>query len=87
SVTSRDRLRRSTILSALGPLLCHHGFISRNSRATSQWVTHIEIALVPTRLTSDELPKGIVLDRGEYVHIRHITPSPLVDVGCYNPPI
>ncbi|RXH75266.1 hypothetical protein DVH24_029987 [Malus domestica] len=23
---------------------------------------------------------------GGHVHIRHITPSPLVNVGCYNPP-
>ncbi|CAL8163871.1 unnamed protein product [Prunus armeniaca] len=49
-VTSRDRLRRSTILSALGPPLCPHGFVSGNSRATSQWVTHPEIALAPNSL-------------------------------------
>ncbi|CAL2258831.1 unnamed protein product [Prunus armeniaca] len=51
SVTSRDRLRRSTILSALGPSLCPHGFVSKSSRATSQWVTNPEIALALTRLT------------------------------------
>ncbi|CAL9016632.1 unnamed protein product, partial [Prunus brigantina] len=85
-ITSQDRLRHSTIFSALGPPLCPHGFVSGNSRATSQWVTYPGIALAPTRLTSDELPKGLVLDGGRHVHIRHITPSPLVDVGCYNPP-
>ncbi|KAI5338114.1 hypothetical protein L3X38_017385 [Prunus dulcis] len=49
-VTSRDRLRRRTILSALGPPLCPHGFVSGNSRATSQWVTHPGIALAPNSL-------------------------------------
>ncbi|KAI5317159.1 hypothetical protein L3X38_036866 [Prunus dulcis] len=49
-VTSRDQLRRSTILSALGPHLCPHGFVSGNSRATSQWVTHPGIALAPNSL-------------------------------------
>ncbi|CAL2270025.1 unnamed protein product [Prunus armeniaca] len=37
-------------------------------------------------LFDSELPKGIVLDEGGHVNIRHITPSPLVDVGCYNTP-
>ncbi|KAI5333603.1 hypothetical protein L3X38_023735 [Prunus dulcis] len=32
-------------LSALGPPLCPHDFISGSSRATSQWVTHPGIAL------------------------------------------
>ncbi|CAL2262866.1 unnamed protein product [Prunus armeniaca] len=27
-----------------------------------------------------------MLDEGGYVHIRYITSSPLVDVGCFNPP-
>ncbi|BBG94568.1 glutamate receptor 2.2 [Prunus dulcis] len=49
-VTSRDRLRRSTILSALGPPLCPHGFVSGSSRATSQWVTYPGIALTPNSL-------------------------------------
>ncbi|KAI5349808.1 hypothetical protein L3X38_002697 [Prunus dulcis] len=44
------KLRRSTILSALGPPLCPHGFVSRSSRATSQWVTHPGIALAPNSL-------------------------------------
>ncbi|BBH05535.1 glutamate receptor 2.2 [Prunus dulcis] len=35
---------------------------------------------------SSELSKGLVLDGGRHVHIRHITPSPLVNVGYYNPP-
>ncbi|KAI5353862.1 hypothetical protein L3X38_006756 [Prunus dulcis] len=49
-VTSRNRLRRSTILSALGPPLCPHGFVSGSSRATSQCVTHPGIALAPNSL-------------------------------------
>ncbi|KAI5334779.1 hypothetical protein L3X38_024912 [Prunus dulcis] len=49
-VTSQDRLRRSTILSALGPPLCPHGFVSGSSLATSQWVTHPGIALDPNSL-------------------------------------
>ncbi|KAI5318416.1 hypothetical protein L3X38_038124 [Prunus dulcis] len=47
----------------------------------------------PTRLTwnshdseASELPKSLVLDEGGHVHISHITPPPLVDVRCYNPP-
>ncbi|CAL2264223.1 unnamed protein product [Prunus armeniaca] len=40
-----------------------------------------------SRATSHELPKDFVLDGGGHVHIRHITPSPLVDVRCYNPPL
>ncbi|CAL8085158.1 unnamed protein product [Prunus armeniaca] len=36
---------------------------------------------------ASELPKSLVLDGGGHIHIRHIIPfSPLVDVGCYNPP-
>ncbi|CAL2237771.1 unnamed protein product [Prunus armeniaca] len=46
-----DRLRRSTILSTLGP--CPHGFVSENSQETSQRVTHHEIALAQSRLTSE----------------------------------
>ncbi|KAI5316549.1 hypothetical protein L3X38_036256 [Prunus dulcis] len=38
------------ILSALGPPLCPHGFVSGNSRATSQWVTHPGIAVAPNLL-------------------------------------
>ncbi|CAL9019638.1 unnamed protein product, partial [Prunus brigantina] len=40
----------STILSALGPPLCPHGFVSGSSRATSQWVTHPKIALASNSL-------------------------------------
>ncbi|KAI5339519.1 hypothetical protein L3X38_018791 [Prunus dulcis] len=91
---SWDWLRRSTILSALGPPLCPHSFVSGSSRATSQWVTHPGIALAPNSLNfgvsydseASELPKGLVLDGYGCAHIRHITPSPLVDVGSYNPP-
>ncbi|BFG18452.1 hypothetical protein CerSpe_047260 [Prunus speciosa] len=49
-VTSRDRLRHSTILSALGPPLCPYRFVYGSSRATSQWVTHPGIALAPNSL-------------------------------------
>ncbi|KAI5325826.1 hypothetical protein L3X38_034900 [Prunus dulcis] len=49
-VTSRDQLHCSTILSALGPPLCPHDFVSGSSRATSQWVTHPGIALAPNSL-------------------------------------
>ncbi|KAI5336761.1 hypothetical protein L3X38_016029 [Prunus dulcis] len=58
--SQKDQLRRSTILSALGPPLCPHRFVSGSTRATSQWVTHYRIALalnslnfgVPTTLKS-----------------------------------
>ncbi|KAI5311311.1 hypothetical protein L3X38_000035 [Prunus dulcis] len=93
-VISRDQLRRSTILSALGPPLCPHDFVSGNSRATSQWVTHPGIALapnllnfgVPTTPKPVSSQKELMLDGCGCAHIRHITPSPLVDVGSYNPP-
>ncbi|KAI5346513.1 hypothetical protein L3X38_014392 [Prunus dulcis] len=47
NVTPWDRLRCSTILSALGSPLCPYDFVSGSSQATSQWVTHPEIALAP----------------------------------------
>ncbi|KAI5350706.1 hypothetical protein L3X38_003597 [Prunus dulcis] len=101
TVTSRDRLRRSTILSALGPPLFRYSFVSGSSRAASQWVTHPEIALAPNSLNfgvpttpkpvnsqkASELPKGLVLDGCGCAYVRHITPSPLIDVGSYNPPL
>ncbi|CAN6683873.1 unnamed protein product [Malus baccata var. baccata] len=33
---------------------------------------------------ANELPKCLVLYGGGHVHIKHITPSPLIDVRCYN---
>ncbi|KAM2485923.1 hypothetical protein ACFX1W_038058 [Malus domestica] len=80
---------RSTILSALG-LPFPHGVIFGNSRATSQWVTHLESALasfllnfkVPTEPEASELPKGLVLGRDGNIHLKI---TPLGDVGCYNP--
>ncbi|KAI5338362.1 hypothetical protein L3X38_017633 [Prunus dulcis] len=42
---------------------------------------------VPMESEASELPKGVVLDGGGHVHIRHITPSPLINVGYYNPPL
>ncbi|CAL2232901.1 unnamed protein product [Prunus armeniaca] len=53
AVTSRDRLCRSTILSALGPPLYPYGFVYRNSRAISQLVTYPGIALAQTHLNSE----------------------------------
>ncbi|RXH82889.1 hypothetical protein DVH24_003387 [Malus domestica] len=37
----------------------------------------------PMEPKASELLKCLVLYGGGHVHIRHITPSPLVDVGCY----
>ncbi|RXH87654.1 hypothetical protein DVH24_034554 [Malus domestica] len=70
-----------------GPHL--HGFVSGNSQATSQWVTHHKSALatfslnfeVPTEPEANELPKGIVLGRDENIHLRI---TPLGDVECYS---
>ncbi|RXI02027.1 hypothetical protein DVH24_015376 [Malus domestica] len=35
---------------------------------------------------ASEFPKGLMLYGGGHVHIRHITPSSLVHVECYNSP-
>ncbi|KAL6218561.1 hypothetical protein ACLB2K_011771 [Fragaria x ananassa] len=51
-VTSRDPLRRNTILSALGPPALTVLFMGAQ-RATSQWVTHPGIALGSACLTSE----------------------------------
>ncbi|RXH84809.1 hypothetical protein DVH24_040157 [Malus domestica] len=76
--TSWARLRRSMILSTLGP---HHAlmvlFLGTYTR-TSQWVTHSENALranslnfeVPIEPDASELPKGPVLGRDGNIHIR-----------------
>ena len=89
--TSRARLHRSTILSALGP---QHTltvlFLGTHTR-TSRWVTHPGNALVryslnfgvPMEPKASELPKGLVLGRDWNIHIRI---TPLGDVGCHNPP-
>ena len=68
-------------------------FLGTHTR-TSQWVTHPRNVLAQTRLTSEfqwnpkpmssHFPKGLVLYGSGHVHIRHITPYPLVDVGCHN---
>ncbi|RXH67577.1 hypothetical protein DVH24_027724 [Malus domestica] len=80
STTSQARLRHNTILSVLGP---DHAltvlFLGTHLSRTSQWVTHLENALahfsfnfgVPTEPGASELPKGLMLYEGEYVHIRH----------------
>ncbi|KAI5320116.1 hypothetical protein L3X38_039824 [Prunus dulcis] len=52
---SGDKLRRSMILSALGPIFYHYGFVSGSSRATSQWVTHPGITLT-LNLLNFEVP-------------------------------
>ncbi|RXH75267.1 hypothetical protein DVH24_029988, partial [Malus domestica] len=57
---------------SFGPQPRPHGFVFGNS--DEKWVTHPKIVLVRTRLTSWACT------------LRHITPSPLVNVGCYNPP-
>ncbi|CAL2228987.1 unnamed protein product [Prunus armeniaca] len=41
---------------------------------------------VPVESETNEVSKGLVLDGGGHVHIRHITPYLLIDVGCCNPP-
>ncbi|KAM1736911.1 hypothetical protein ACFX12_015215 [Malus domestica] len=81
---------RSTILSALD-LPFPHGFVFGNSRATSQWITHLGSAMtsfslnfkVPTEPEASELPKCLVLGRDENIHLRI---TPLGDMRCYNPP-
>ncbi|RXH67284.1 hypothetical protein DVH24_027404 [Malus domestica] len=77
AVTSQSRLHHSTILSALDP---GHAFtvlfLGTHSR-TSQWVIHPRIAFMESEVS--EFPKSLVLYGGRHVHIRHITPSSLVD--------
>ncbi|KAM2973847.1 hypothetical protein FF1_000204 [Malus domestica] len=70
TTTSLARLRRSTILSVLGP---DHTFtvlfLGIHDSRTSQWVTHSGNALapfslnfkVPTEFEASESPKGILL--------------------------
>ncbi|KAM1147745.1 hypothetical protein ACFX2J_039289 [Malus domestica] len=48
----KGRLRRSTILSALGPSHALTVLFLRTHMRTSQWVTHLENALARIRLTS-----------------------------------
>ncbi|KAM2855971.1 hypothetical protein PS2_000385 [Malus domestica] len=80
---------RSMILSALGPDYALTVFVFRNSRATSQWVTHLGSALasfslnfrVPTEPEASELPKGLMLGKNRNIHLRI---TPMGDVGSYN---
>ncbi|RXH78190.1 hypothetical protein DVH24_001708 [Malus domestica] len=51
--TFRTRLRRSTILFALGPDHTLTVLFQGPHTRTSQWVTHDEIVFVRTRLTSE----------------------------------
>ncbi|RXI09469.1 hypothetical protein DVH24_034086, partial [Malus domestica] len=41
---------------------------------------------VPMEPEASELIKGLMLGKDGHVHIRHITPYLLIDMGCYNPP-
>ncbi|CAN6712546.1 unnamed protein product [Malus baccata var. baccata] len=80
--TSRGRLHRSTILSALGP---DHNFLVGHpswdcSRAN---LLNFGVLMEPE---ANELPKGLVLGRDRNIHIRHRVSTSLDDVGCYNPP-
>ena len=90
--TTRARLNRSTILSALGTdHVLTVLFLGTHTR-TSQWVTHYGIALaryslnfgVPMKPEASEFPKGLVLGRDENIHIRLTGSTPLGDVGSYN---
>ncbi|RXH79881.1 hypothetical protein DVH24_041028 [Malus domestica] len=90
-ITSQARFTTIARYCSLWARPCPHGFVSRNSRATSQWVTHPGNALapfslnfeVPTELEASGLPKGLVLGRDGNIHLRI---TPLGDVGCHNPP-
>ena len=91
--TSRARLRRNTILSALGPGHAHTVLFLRTHTRTSQWVTHHGLLSrelvnfgVPMELEASELPKSLVLGRYENIHVRLTGSTPLGDVGSYNPP-
>ncbi|KAI5311016.1 hypothetical protein L3X38_026305 [Prunus dulcis] len=50
------------------PPLCPHGFVSGNSRATSQWVTHPGIALAPNSLNFEvpTTPKPVSSQKASY---------------------
>ncbi|CAN6677145.1 unnamed protein product [Malus baccata var. baccata] len=68
-----------------------HGFVSGNSHENfpvghPSWDCSHMISLnfrVTMESETSELPKCLVLYGGGHVHIKHITPSPLVDVRCY----
>ncbi|RXI05939.1 hypothetical protein DVH24_017981 [Malus domestica] len=89
SITSQARLRRSMILSALGP-----GFVFGNSHENfpvghPSWECSRPNLLnfgVPMEPEASELPKGIVLGRDGNIHIRLTGSISMGDVGCYNPP-
>ncbi|RXI02493.1 hypothetical protein DVH24_002571 [Malus domestica] len=87
--TSRARLRRSTILSALGldhALTNSHenfpvGYLSWDCSRVSS--LNFGVLMEPE---TSELPKGLVLGRDENIYIKLTGSTPLGDVGCYNPP-
>ncbi|CAN6559919.1 unnamed protein product [Malus baccata var. baccata] len=74
-----------------GPWPHPHGFVSGNSDENflvghSSWYYSCPNSLnfgVSMEPEASEFPKGLVLYGGGHVHIRHITHSPLVDMGCY----
>ena len=87
---------RSTILSALGPDYTLTVLFLGTHTRTSQWVTtHHGSALaryslnfgVPMEPEASELPKGLTLFGGGYVHIRHRRSTPLGNVGSYIRPL
>ncbi|RXI09213.1 hypothetical protein DVH24_023374 [Malus domestica] len=87
--TSRARLCRSTILSALGP---DHAFtvlfnfpVNHLSWDCSR-VNTLNFR-VPMEPEASELPKGLVLGRKGNIHIRLTRSTPRGDVGCYNRPL
>ncbi|RXI03750.1 hypothetical protein DVH24_038024 [Malus domestica] len=66
--TSRARLRHSTILSALGPDHALTVLFLRTHTRNSQWVTHLGIALMRTRLISEFRwnPKPVSSQKASY---------------------
>ncbi|RXH86387.1 hypothetical protein DVH24_017440 [Malus domestica] len=83
------RLYRSTILSILEPDHALMVLFLRTHTRTSQWVTHLGIALaanslnfgVPMETEVSELSKYLVLGRDENIHIRSRGSTSLGDVG------
>ncbi|RXH87961.1 hypothetical protein DVH24_037606 [Malus domestica] len=84
--TSRAQLRLSTILSALGP---NHALTNSHENfpvGHPSWDCSRANLLnfgVPMEPETNELPKGLVLDRDENIHIRLTGSTPLGNVGSY----
>ncbi|RXH78975.1 hypothetical protein DVH24_034182 [Malus domestica] len=82
-VTSQTRLHRSTILFALGPGHTLMNFLVDHPCWDCSRSNSLNFGVI-MEFEASESPKCLVLYGGGHVHIRQITPSPLVDVGCYN---